>query len=289
MHHAFARLAVLALSSLAAAVSLADDEPPPATGEVLVLPGPLQALVSAGAPEAEVDKPGSPAGWHLPGHAFKAGGDWFALVCEKTCALHATKLDVKPATHHVYDGDPVASQLLHWSPLPGGLDGLPAPDAAQPTLIALLHPGAKLKLTNGPVRTWLHRGMASYPGDGGGEKAARIPIGSNDTVLVVPRVVAPDPNADTDYPPVTLELRTGDRRQKLGEYSFDILGPVPLKGPDYLLWAGDLDGDGKPDLITRLGNDRQQVVLYLSTFAKPGELVGEAGRFDYVDPASAGC
>ena len=45
-----------------------------------------------------------------------------------------------------------------------------------------------------------------------------------------------------------------------------------------LLWAGDIDGDGKLDFVISDENDNggNSISLYLSTFAKPGELVGFA-------------
>ena len=68
-------------------------------------------------------------------------------------------------------------------------------------------------------------------------------------------------------------------------------GPGQLRPRDYLLWAGDLDGDGKPDFILNHGEQEYgvNVALYLSSLAKKGELVGVAGRFLYSDPRSAGC
>lgn len=284
------RFVFFVLSSLAAAAASA-QESPPATGEVLVVPGPLQALISYDSTDPNAGAPGAPAGWHLPGTSFTADANWYALVCAKECALHATRLDVAPATHAVYDGEPVASQLLHWSPLPDGLDRVIAPDAVAPTLIALLRPGAKLKLAAGPVPTWLHSGMKQYPAtDRPGTMETSIPTGGNEPVMLVPRVAnVPSGNLEDHDTTVEIELRIGARRQRLGTYTFGIDGAVPLRGPDYLVWAGDLDHDGKPDLIVRLGSDREHVVLYLSTFAKPGELVGAAGDFDYYDPSAAGC
>jgi hypothetical protein len=49
-----------------------------------------------------------------------------------------------------------------------------------------------------------------------------------------------------------------------------------------LRWAGDLDRDGKLDLIYNLGGHytRTRLALYLSSAAKPGELVGLVARWD---------
>lgn len=50
----------------------------------------------------------------------------------------------------------------------------------------------------------------------------------------------------------------------------------------YLRWAGDLDRDGKLDLIYNLGKHHTQALLtlYLSSAAKPGELVGLVAQWD---------
>lgn len=55
----------------------------------------------------------------------------------------------------------------------------------------------------------------------------------------------------------------------------------------HLRWAGDLDRDGKLDLILNLGGHYTQtrLALYLSSAAKDGELVGLVARWD----ASCGC
>jgi hypothetical protein len=54
-----------------------------------------------------------------------------------------------------------------------------------------------------------------------------------------------------------------------------------------LRWAGDLDRDGKLDLIYNLGGHHTQtrLALYLSSAAKPGELVGLVAQWD----GSCGC
>lgn len=55
----------------------------------------------------------------------------------------------------------------------------------------------------------------------------------------------------------------------------------------YLYWAGDLDRDGQLDLIYNLGGHHTQTLLtlYLSSAAKPGELVGLVAQWD----GSCGC
>lgn len=54
-----------------------------------------------------------------------------------------------------------------------------------------------------------------------------------------------------------------------------------------LRWAGDLDRDGQVDLIYNLGGHytRTRLALFLSSAAKPGELVGLVARWN----ASCGC
>jgi hypothetical protein len=48
-----------------------------------------------------------------------------------------------------------------------------------------------------------------------------------------------------------------------------------------LRWAGDLDGDGKVDLLINhsINSNVGGLTLYLSTWAKPGELVGRVASF----------
>ena len=69
-----------------------------------------------------------------------------------------------------------------------------------------------------------------------------------------------------------LRTRTGaGRRQSLAEEA---------RGQPMVRWAGDLDADGAPDLLLDVdpgtGNEMR---LYLSSAAAPGELMGLVGRF----------
>jgi hypothetical protein len=85
-----------------------------------------------------------------------------------------------------------------------------------------------------------------------------------------------------------LELRMQGLRQRLPAAWSGCSAGTVRPATDYLLWAGDLDRDGKPDLIiSRDGvND---VTLYLSSSAAKGEAVGEAGRFAFSDPGKGEC
>ena len=58
------------------------------------------------------------------------------------------------------------------------------------------------------------------------------------------------------------------KRQKLG---------IPgMEGAPEVYWAGDLDGDGRYDYLCREGDKAGGTTLYLSSLAKPGEIVGLA-------------
>lgn len=60
---------------------------------------------------------------------------------------------------------------------------------------------------------------------------------------------------------------------------------------DLLVWAGDIDGDGRPDLLLRPqdGNTQFELALFLSTTLKPGQPWRRSGRFSWGNPNSAGC
>ena len=54
-----------------------------------------------------------------------------------------------------------------------------------------------------------------------------------------------------------------------------ILNPsqLHLSMPMGIVWQGDIDGDGKEDYIIHYGEESSQTVLYLSSFAKKGQIV----------------
>jgi len=272
-------------------------------GDLVVFPGNFEPLVSATDTNPEAGGPGSPTGWHIPGRSYLGGGAWWALVCGNAasatlaqgCTLHSTHLSVTRAMHSVYDGEPIASQLLHWLPLPANLDTVAREDEKRPTLVAVFKPIrslAALNLVAGPVATYVHPGMGRYPATGRpGTVEVRLTLADGKHLDIVPRVAKSPPGEPSSLVNIaTFELRQGSLRQRLPGYEFSEIGDDGSLSPQqYLLWAGDLDGDGKPDLIMNHGGYGSNIAVYLSSLAKDGELVGFAGNFQYSDPSSAGC
>lgn len=78
---------------------------------------------------------------------------------------------------------------------------------------------------------------------------------------------------------LTLSLENNRQRQRLGFISFDALN-AGLKTRDILIWAGDMDGDGKIDLITRVSNNASSggLHLWLSSHAEKGDILGIAAE-----------
>ena len=75
----------------------------------------------------------------------------------------------------------------------------------------------------------------------------------------------------------------GTRRQKMADIEQRPEGVAPddWAHGDALLWAGDLDRDGKLDVITALtGDDGATMCVWLSSKAAAGQLVGKAACMD---------
>jgi hypothetical protein len=269
---------------LACGPAPAADIDDPTRGDVVLFPAPMEEL-----------KPATPAnpkplmGWNMPGRNFRAGEGWWGLSCGKgtDCKLTALKLAISPSRHEVYDADAVPSQLLVWSPLPASGD-----------LLAVFKPvraAAGLPLAAGPVKTWLQQGMGGPYPEGGrlATMEVSIPMGAAGSALLVPRLRLAATNSDTGREQregLVLELRLGARRQLLDEFGNDYEGNVsPVNPTEYLVWAGDLDGDGKLDLLLNTGGCSVKRVLWLSSLAKGQALVGMAGSFEYFDPRRSEC
>lgn len=269
----------------------------PTSGDMVLFPGPLAPLTAS---EETTEK--GPVGWNIPGRHYKSGPGWWVLACRRQCTLTAAELKVSAATHPDYDAPPLPSQFLQWSPLPDGLALAAAPTGgdkpADGVLLAIFKPVrqlADLKLREGVVKTWLHAGMQRYPRPASeGTMETLIRLDDGQSAILLPRLRQPAPpqpgdTAEQAGDEVFLELRAGGLRQPFEAFAFDMGDLHPLRGQDYLLWAGDLDGDGKLDLLLRFAERGWNTVLYLSSRAAPGQLVGEAGRFQFFDPSDPGC
>ncbi|MBY0403240.1 MAG: hypothetical protein K2X66_05030 [Cyanobacteria bacterium] len=110
-------------------------------------------------------------------------------------------------------------------------------------------------------------------------------------VFPIPSIPGPKPATPTGSFRGTFEVKVVSGQSASNASSLETTqlldsGVFQFK-PDYnLFWAGDLDGDQKLDFILNTNDNPQDfgnvvMKLYLSTQAKPGEAVGEAGKFSY--------
>lgn len=204
-----------------------------------------------------------PAGAYAPG-SLPAGRGWLALECEAGgCALRATGLQLRRQT------------VLH-------LDEFRVPletPRVKGHPLALFH---GLALSPGPVTRW-------HGGERDAERAAsqlrrlgRWTVPGDARQLALSWVRLPD-NGGFRY-----HLGGGTTRQFLFATAFE--GHYGGDTSPRVLWAGDLDGDGRADLLISLPDDNCGFDnrLYLSSAAGPGLLVGLAARFAGRHPA-CGC
>jgi hypothetical protein len=228
-------------------------------GDVVILPGLL----------------GDSSG-HYPGWEYKSGGGWWALHCMGECVLSEQRLDVSALDHPTYDGDPVPGQVLTFSP-----------ERPVSTLLLFkpIRSMRQLKLAAGPVVTYFRPGQVDgvqRPADSPGTMEWEVLVEGNPPLRFVP--VVAERGA-----PLQLEVELGGRRQLLGKFNFAPPDPFPMSLSDYLLWVGDLDGDGRPDLLVNLDFHGTDIALFLSSAARGEEIAHEVGRFKYFPIAIAGC
>lgn len=206
-----------------------------------------------------------------PGRQFTAGPGWLALACVASrCALRPAALAVTAASWQGhYDDRPTRGQKLRFS-----LAGSEQPNTR---VLAWFAPRQAIDfLSPGEV--------TSYPEvdavKGSFDAVVRTPQGDARFVpllwsakewpasegLQLPALQAPA---------LLLQLRMAGRRQLLPGVLGSCAGD--LRGAQYLLWAGDLDRDGKPDYLVSYIDESGDMHLYLSSRAKPGQLVGLGG------------
>lgn len=273
------RLAAVLLACLSFGAFASNENASKSEGDVVLLPGLAMHVHDD-----------SKSTLHFPGHEYLSGSGWWALSCSATCELAAVNLKASTKLHPQYDGPYVPGQLLVFTPLPKSESLL---------FFKPLRVKAEiLQLQEGPVVTF-YPSKASRLHIGGstpGTMEAEIPLPDGELLRLVPVLQLPDP-AKPPRPewedgamPLVLELRLGNRRQALGQFDYvGLEGPEPVNPQYYVRWAGDLDRDGRLDLLISLGGSGTTLLLYLSSLAKDGEIVGKAGTFTYYPIDSAGC
>lgn len=190
-------------------------------------------------------------------------GEWLALACKDSgCALWPER---ELRRVEVPDGSPQGEAL-------NGLPTFEVDGAVIGSLITWLRVDPELP--------WLRPGAlpSAFPV---GPTAPRIG-GAGDFEITLGDATRPAERLipvleSIDYPRerIRLRLRSGAAWQWLGVISvcFESLDT------SYLRWAGDLDGDGASDWLIDFGSyDEAPLRLFLSSRAKSGQLVGEAGR-----------
>lgn len=234
-------LAWLLAAGVAAAQVAGDPTRHKSTGPVVMLPPPVG------------DQPDRLT---LPGREYRAGDGWWALACAPACTLQAMRLEVEPVAE---------GQRLRFVPAPRTGTRL----IFKPLRLPALKPAA------GPVTTW-HPGTALRPRRATPatmEAELSLPDGSS---LVLAPVLLTEASVST----LVLELRAEGWRQRVGPFEFGADGEQPVPPEAVLRWAGDLDGDGRTDLLVDLGaGGAQDLRLLLSSQARNGQRFGEAGRY----------
>lgn len=209
----------------------------------------------------------------VPGWVFNNSDDWLGLSCtERACQLVAAGLRVTPASWQGHHDDLATSgQRLGFSKsadVPGEVVAWIRRDDELPWLE--------------PRSIELYFAKELTPVIQDREDTYEIVIASqNETREILAPVLRLDSgqagertramHGDSIY----LQVRASGAQQLLSEQMAACTGRLSL---EYLLWSGDLDGDGETDYLIDYTDTAQGTVrLYLSSYAGPGQLVGEAG------------
>jgi hypothetical protein len=195
-----------------------------------------------------------------------SGGGWLALVCAGgDCALEPATLKVRRTSIETSYHGTVPAQKLSFRFVRSGVRGR--------VLAWFRESDAAPWLKPGPIVSYRPRVVSQTIADGdrirvqlpGGRHALLVPVDNN---------VGNGESKSPGIPSEPLQLQLGGKRQWLNP-GFGMCAP----NADYLIWSGDLDGDGKPDFLLNF-RDEVGVVLLLSSQAEPGDMVGIGGYED---------
>lgn len=211
-----------------------------------------------------------------PGQHFKSGPEWLALACNATgCSLKSAALSAKGKFWQGhYDDKPTFGQTLKFS----------ADLAVGENVVAWFQTVPAMRWLNiGNVPTY-HAPQQPLKIAGKGNMSVKVDLSNGDTALLVPLLATAEylnrlqPERGASSPIALLQLRMRNRRQLLQGNLSTCSGEVDPR--QFLLWAGDLDRDGKADFLISFIDADGPVHLYLSGKAKPGNLVGLAGIYN---------
>lgn len=212
-----------------------------------------------------------------PGRQFKNGSNWLALVCnEKACSFEPASLKVSDkAWQGHYDDQPTSGQHLLFK----------QSGASGSKVIAWFESATALPwLRLGAIPSYYTGADKTARPSGKGTLEIAIVLPSGETAKLVPMLLTAEqaaklsnqhtPQYPRNWGSFLLQLRAKGKRQLLlGELG--VCGHAIDRG--YLLWAGDMDRDGKTDYLINFIDQDGPVHLYLSSLAGAGQLVGLAG------------
>lgn len=189
-----------------------------------------------------------------------SGSNWLALQCDQSgCNLTPAEVAVSdvPAER---DGMEMTLHRWHFS-----------------TKSSVLTPEVDAWFRKDSAFGWLKAGpLLTYSSDEGPVRPKVEVLTKSIDIQFPDRTVTLMPLLDVANRRVRLQLREPTLRQMLDDLT------SCLAAPSYLLWAGDLDGDGRPDYLIDYprGASNTHTVLYLSSLAGPHQLVGSGAVFD---------
>lgn len=242
---------------------------------------------------------------HVPGRHFQPGSGWWVMACRaEDCRLLPVRLRVEELEHPTYDGPAVPGQRLRLAAEDANAAAFLARPVVDPSIgrqraandvviLAAFRPDAGLRLQAGPLTTAWYAAPPPISMDTPPFAWQLLPplsrqIRFGNAQLLTLSQKLPDSTAMIDDVALTLEVDS--HRQSLGTRYIHAIGETaPVELGEVLQWVGDLDGDGRPDLLINHSGYWWDVALWLSSRAQPDELVGEAARFSYSPPDSPGC
>jgi hypothetical protein len=151
------------------------------------------------------------------------------------------------------------------------IDGIRQPIALDGTGDLLFLVSGIQNLSERPITTTVSGPRFLYPG-----QEVKVGVQESDLYTLEALGTATRENADFVFVNYVLWLREGRRAQELASFERNWMAH-----PRQIVWAGDLDGDRRPDLLFDfpLGDVGHNFVLYLSSAAAGNQLVSRVATF----------